>query len=109
MLIFDGLGTAMLRSTSTVDPEFRGMLETLSSPHERNPEEEDYKQLTGILRSRRIRETFSGPTQQPTMIAREPVWGIFALYGDISKQPSAVLLLILNFLLAFAENIMGKN
>ncbi|KAJ6782804.1 hypothetical protein PWT90_09674 [Aphanocladium album] len=106
VLIFDGLGNAMLRNRANVDSEFRGMLDNLNSPHELNPEEEDYKQLAAILRSRQIRETFNKTALQPSRLKRfEPLTGICTFNDKVSTRRSTFLLMIYNCPVSATENL----
>ncbi|KAJ3498404.1 hypothetical protein NLG97_g1153 [Lecanicillium saksenae] len=86
VLIFDGRGHAMMRNRNNVDSKFRAMLESLHSPHEVNPEEEDHKQLTAILRSRRIRATLDAGVHRPAHKRYEPISSIFAFNAAVSTK-----------------------
>lgn len=108
IIVFDGAGSAIMRTIANLDPEFRNMLANLKSPHELNPEEEEHKQLAGILRSRRIRETFDATVRQPTMQRYEPLSGVWAFHGKFCKQWPTILLFICNFLMASEEILAGN-
>ncbi|KAJ4144411.1 hypothetical protein LMH87_003295 [Akanthomyces muscarius] len=105
VLIFDGLGNAMLRNNTEVDPEFRNMLEGLSSPRELNPEEEDHKQLAGILRSRRIRKSFNATVPQPMIRRYDPLSGIPVFDGEFTNRWPTKLVIMSMFFITIGENV----
>lgn len=109
VLIFDGLGNAILRNNTDVDPEFRNMLEGLSSPRERNPEEEDHKQLAGILRSQRIRNSFNATVPLPKIRRHNPLSGILAFDGELTNRWPNKLLIMNILFITIGENVTGKE
>lgn len=107
-LIFDGCGHIALQDNTNDVSDFRRMLPNLVSPHELNPEEEEHKQLTGILRSHRIRESVVHETTEPPVGRTNQSLQRLIFFAKPFSRWLPLILVLAGVLQCAAENIPGK-
>lgn len=108
LLVFDGHGHVTLRRNSSNEADLRLALSTFSSPIELNLEEEDHKQLTAILRSRRIRDSIvAESSRSETSSIGQGRKSLAFVFSYATSLAAIACDLCWNLILGASENFQG--
>lgn len=88
--------------------DFRRMLPNLVSSQELNPEEEEHKQLTAILRSHRIRESLVHSTKEAPVSRADQNRQALVFFAKPFSHWLPLILVLVAVLQSAVENIPGK-
>lgn len=109
LLVFDGKGHATLKPNTGSQSGLRENLRSFTMPQELNPEEEDRKQLTGILRSQRIRESLATTSVPLELNKVEAYSRIFQFCSkDAGGWASLIWASVLTLAICTTENLPGN-